>query len=647
MKEFRDNIIPPPTSSLKEMELNPLTLSFTKELEKYFIDDHYQNSLNMVRFSLLAGIFFYGAFGILDAVLIPQMKDKLWFIRFAIVCPSLLGVILFSFSQLFLRYFQIFLATAMIIAGLGIIAMITILPPPINHSYYAGLILVFIWGYTFTRIRFIWATLAGWVIVACYEIVARWIIDTPSSVLLNNNFFFISSNIIGMCVCYSIEYYKRKDFFLAYLLEKEQEKISIANRRLEKRVKDRTAQLEKTNKELKLEIVERKKIDQDRKKLESRLIQAQKMEAIGTLAGGIAHDFNNLLMGIQGNVSLVLLDTELDHPHHVKLKNIEQYVIKGSELTQQLLGFARGGKYQIKPSNLNELIDKSTKMFACTKKEIIITTDYEEYIWTVEIDKGQIEQVLLNLFVNAWQAMPGGGSIHIQTENVTEDNIFIEDVEYDVNPGDYVVTSVSDTGCGMDKATLQRIFDPFFTTKEMGRGTGLGLASVYGIIKNHGGFIRVSSEKFKGSTFKFYLPTSIKKAEKEEENQSVLLKGTETVLLVDDENMIIEAGSQMLERLGYKTITAKSGKEAIKIFMENHEKIDLVILDMIMPDIDGGEVFDILKSNYPDITVLLCSGYSVEGQAAEIMSRGCAGFIQKPFNINLISHEIRKYLDLN
>ncbi|GAG21264.1 unnamed protein product, partial [marine sediment metagenome] len=253
----------------------------------------------------------------------------------------------------------------------------------------------------------------------------------------------------------------------------------------------------------------------EKKRLEAQFQAAQRMEAIGTLAGGLAHDFNNILMGIQGNTSLILLHKTSTHPDYERLKGIEEGVKSGAELTRQLLGFARGGKYEVRPTNLNELIENQNHMFGRTKKEITIRGKYEDKPWTVEVDQGQIEQVLLNLYVNAWQAMPGGGDLYIETENVTLDEDYAK--PFNMEPGRYVKISVTDSGVGMDEATQQRIFEPFFTTKEMGRGTGLGLASVYGIIRNHGGIISVYSEKGKGTTFEIYLPVSQRELIKEEE----------------------------------------------------------------------------------------------------------------------------------
>jgi PAS domain S-box-containing protein len=380
----------------------------------------------------------------------------------------------------------------------------------------------------------------------------------------------------------------------------------------------------------------------EQKKLEAQIHQAQKMEAIGTLAGGIAHDYNNLLMGILGNTSLMSFDLRSDHPHYERLKNIEKYVQSGADLTRQLLGLAKGGKYEVKPIDVNDVMEKSSEMFNRTKKEIRIHSDYQKDLWNVEADKSQIEQVLLNLYVNAGQAMPEGGELYLKTENVILDDSYTR--YFSLKGGNYVKIYVTDTGTGMDDNIKKRIFDPFFTTKDIGRGTGLGLASAYGIVKNHGGIINVYSMIDKGSTFNIFLPASKKEVKQDVPMNQKTLKGTGTILLVDDEDMIIDVGGQILASLGYIPLLARSGTEAIDVYQKNRDRIVMVILDMIMPGMGGGETYDKLKKIDPEVRVLLSSGYSIDGQASEIIDRGCNGFIQKPFNVIQLSRKIREVL---
>ncbi|MGD0021769.1 MAG: PAS domain S-box protein, partial [Smithellaceae bacterium] len=391
------------------------------------------------------------------------------------------------------------------------------------------------------------------------------------------------------------------------------------------------------------DITERKQAEEEKRRLEERLQHAHKMEAIGTLAGGIAHDFNNLLMGIQGYTSLTLLTLDPDNPNRERLKQIQEQVQSGAELAKQLLGFARGGRYEVKPADISNVIQKTSSMFGRTKKEITIHTKYEKNLSPVEVDLGQMEQVFMNLYVNAWQAMPGGGNIYLETEN-----IFLNDelaLLYSVKPGKYVKITVTDTGTGMDEKTRKRIFDPFFTTKEMGRGTGLGLATVYGIINGHKGMINVYSEPGHGTTFTIYLPASEKEIVKEETATGTIDRGTETILLVDDEKIILEVSRELLESMGYRVYAVGSGQEAVALFTRKRHEIDLVILDMIMPEISGGETFDRLREINPGIKVLLSSGYSLNGEAQTIMDRGCKGFIQKPFLIENLSRKVREILD--
>ncbi len=382
-----------------------------------------------------------------------------------------------------------------------------------------------------------------------------------------------------------------------------------------------------------------------REQMEAQLYQAQRMEAVGTLAGGLAHDFNNLLMGIGGNISLMLMQTPDRHPYYDRLKNIEHYVASGAEITAQLLGFARGGKYEVKPIDINKLIGKSASMFGNTKKEISIHENFGKNIWSVEADHGQIEQVLLNLFVNAWQALPGGGNIYLLTANKEMDENMA--AIHGIKPGRYVKISVTDDGMGMDQETKRRIFDPFFTTRERSRGMGLGLPSAYGIVKNHGGVITVYSIKGQGATFNVYLPASARETAMEDKASEVYPQpGKETILFIDDEAMIIDVGKDMLESMGYKVFTAGSGKKALEIYAENNSVIDLVVLDLIMPGLGGEATFEKLREINPAVKVLLSSGYSINGLATKLLNLGCRGFIQKPYSIKEFSAKIRETLDL-
>ncbi|MFC1814334.1 ATP-binding protein [Thermodesulfobacteriota bacterium] len=381
------------------------------------------------------------------------------------------------------------------------------------------------------------------------------------------------------------------------------------------------------------------------KQLEAQLLHAQKMEAIGTIASGIAHNFNNLLMAIQGNVSLILLGTDANHPNYNMLKNIEKQVQSGSDITRQLLGYTKKGKFEVKPISLNQSIKETSETFGEAKKHISVHIELADDLFGINADQGQIEQTLLNLYLNAADAMPGGGDLCVKTMNVTHKEI--TNKPYSPVPGKYVFLQVTDTGSGIDKEILKRIFEPFVTTKTMGRGTGLGLASVYGIIKGHGGYIDVESEKHQGTTFNIYLPASDKEVEKQVAAPTQIVKGNETILLVDDEELVIEVVAEMLKNLGYSVLEAKNGNEAVKIYRENKERIDLVIIDMIMPGMDGGKVFDRIKEINKNVKTLLSSGYCFDSQDKSILESGCSDFINKPFNSIALSQSLRTILDNN
>jgi PAS domain S-box-containing protein len=387
-----------------------------------------------------------------------------------------------------------------------------------------------------------------------------------------------------------------------------------------------------------IDITDRKKAEEERRRLETQFHQAQKLETIGTLAGGIAHDFNNLMTTILGNTSLILYDIDDTHPHYEPLNNIERQIKRGAELTTQLLGYARKGKYYVKPVNLNQIVEENAAAFGRTRKEITIQCELADDLLAVEADQGQIQQVLLNLFVNAADAMPTGGNLILKTSNATHNDI--KSQEYHPEPGDYLCLTVSDTGIGMDEKVRRRIFDPFFSTKETGKGTGLGLASVYGIIKNHGGYIEVQSQKGHGSKFSIFLPASAGKVLKITEPAPEIMKGSGTILIVDDEEMVLDVGVRVLKKLGYTVLESNNGRHTVELYAKVQDKIDLVILDIVMPDMSGGDVYDRLKEINPDVKVLLASGYSIDDQAREIMERGCDDFIQKPFNLKSMSEKI-------
>jgi two-component system cell cycle sensor histidine kinase/response regulator CckA len=383
----------------------------------------------------------------------------------------------------------------------------------------------------------------------------------------------------------------------------------------------------------------------ERKLLEQRYMQAQKMESIGLLAGGIAHDFNNILGGILGYASWMKTGIKEDDIFFKPVDTIEKSAQRAAELTGQLLAFARGGKYDIKAANLNSVIAESLKIISGTfDKSIVIETDLDKSLPTVEIDIGQIQQVLINLCVNARDAMPGGGRMTIQSALAVlgEDDVHSQ---LDARPGWFAVLTVSDTGIGMDDHVKQRIFEPFFTTKEKGKGTGLGLSMVYGVVKNHGGFVNVYSEVGDGSAFKIYLPLSGKPEVMERDSDEEMAGGHESILIIDDEEVIREVAGEILSSYGYRVQLAADGEEGVKIYKKQEPRSDLVILDMIMPRQGGRETLLKLKKINPAIKVLFSTGYSQNEKVNEIISLGVSGFIQKPYQVNNLLSKVREILD--
>jgi len=383
----------------------------------------------------------------------------------------------------------------------------------------------------------------------------------------------------------------------------------------------------------------------ERKLLEQRYLQAQKMESIGQLAGGIAHDFNNILSGILGYASWMKTSIKEDHHFFRPVDTIEKSAQRAAELTAQLLAFARGGKYDIKAASLNNIIVESLKIISGTfDKSIIIETCLDASLPTVEIDVGQIQQVLINLCLNARDAMPGGGRLTIQSSMAVLGENDVHN-QLDAHPGWFAILTVSDTGVGMDDNVKQRIFEPFFTTKEKGKGTGLGLSMVYGVAKNHGGFVNVYSEAGEGSTFKIYLPLSGKPEVLENGSDEEMTGGHESILIIDDEEVIREVAGDILSSYGYRVQLAADGEDGVKIYEKQEPRSDLVILDMIMPKQGSRETFLKLKKINPAIKVLFSTGYSQNEKVNEILALGVRGFIQKPYQVRDLLVKVREILD--
>ena len=397
-----------------------------------------------------------------------------------------------------------------------------------------------------------------------------------------------------------------------------------------------------------VDITPRKMVEFEKERLESQLLQAQKMEALGTLAGGIAHDFNNILAAIIGYSELALEDAREGRVDDEQIGKILAAGLRAKDLVTQILTFSRKVEPDMKPANLNRVVTQTEEMIArIIPKMVSVEHRLADDLWLVNADAGQIGQVLMNLCSNANDAMPDGGRLIIETGNIFFDKEYCRQ-HAGITPGDYVVITVSDTGQGMDRETLKRIFEPFFTSKDIGKGTGLGLAMAYGIIRNHGGHIHCYSEPGSGTEFKVYLPAlRADQSEKEiaEESSGPVLDGDETILLVDDEATIRDLAVKILSRRGYEVITAGSGEEALDVYDGRGSEIDLIILDISMPGMGGRRCLEKLLEIDPRVKVIISSGYSRSGRMSDIIATGAVDFIPKPFSPKDVLRAIRKALD--
>lgn len=377
------------------------------------------------------------------------------------------------------------------------------------------------------------------------------------------------------------------------------------------------------------------------KQMQTQRIHVQKMDALGTLAGGLAHGFNNVLMAIQGNLSLIRMNLPADHPMQKHLERINQSTEKGGQLAREILSFAKIGKFVVMPTDLNSILKSTSRMFGRANSKLKIHELYQDDLWQTRVDRVQIGQVLLNLFMTAAEAMPKGGDLYLQSENAMLDETYTR--PFDAKPGHYVKITVTDSGPGLDEEAKRRIFEPFFTAYRPLRYEGLGLAAVYGTVKSHNGIVNVYSEKGHGTTFSIYLPATI--APPPPPDQGEQASGNETILLVDDDEITARLGRDILERYGYRVMVVGNGNEAIDIYKTYRQQIRLVLLDIILPDLNGEQVYLELRRHDPNVRVVLTSGYNVNKHIQTLLKLGCVDFVQKPFQSELLSQKIRDALD--
>ncbi len=396
------------------------------------------------------------------------------------------------------------------------------------------------------------------------------------------------------------------------------------------------------------DITERRRAGEEREKLQAQLLQAQKMESIGMLAGGIAHDFNNLLHVMGGNLQLLGKGKPDDHPDKKRIKTIQKSIDRAAHLVRQMLLFSRKADIRTEVLDLNQEIHDAAKLLERSIPRMIsIELILDENAWSINADPIQVGQVLLNLGTNAADAMSEGGRLIIETANITLDQDFVR-THNGAKPGKYVLMTVSDTGTGMDPDTLEKIFDPFFTTKEVDKGTGLGLASVYGIVKAHDGYILCYSEPGQGTAFKIYWPAVTfepGKDQKDSQTRSSLEGGSETILVVDDDNEIRELTSEVLEDSGYQVLSAESGEQALEIFSKKAKDIDLVLMDLNMPGMGGSQCTRKMITLDPSVRILVASGYAANVHGRDVLKFGAKDFISKPFQVNQLLAKVRQVLE--
>ena len=619
-------------------------------LEKDFLEHYASSSVVQLRFTLILALFLYTVFGGLDYFLVPTLLRRFWLVRFAVVVPAILIVMALTFSDSFKIMMQPAIALLILVAGGGIIYMTAIGPADIGRTYFAGLMLVLMIGCSVVRARFIWASAAGCLLAAAYLATTLFRDDLSGKIVFVNNFFCISADLVGMLASYNLEYYARRDYFVSHLLRLERQKVLTVNQELEQTVQKRTAMLALANEDLRHEIDVHRQLDEEKKQLEEQLRQAQKMEAIGTLAGGIAHDFNNILAAIMGHTELALMQLEeKDHAERC-LSEVLRASDRAKDLVSQILSFSRRSDSELKPLQISIVIKEALRLIRSTLPTTIrIDKLLQDQSSIIVGNATQIHQIMMTLCTNAAHAMEGAdGTLTVSLKPVDvspDDANAATGLPASLVPGQYVCLTVADTGQGIPGHLVGRIFDPYFTTKEKDVGTGLGLAVVHGIVQNHGGIIEVESTVGKGTTFYVYLPRVESKIKDDIKTLQTIPSGDERILFIDDDHSLAELGGKLLATLGYQVSTETDPHHALKVIKEKPNAFDLVITDLIMPGLTG-EVLaaEVLKLN-PRMPIIACTGFSEKLSEDRIIQAGIKGVLYKPITIHHMAQVIRQALN--
>ena len=635
------------------MTIHPFSLAFTggcAALEKEFREYYAYSSLVQLRWTLALALLLYAIFGGLDFVLVPELLRRFWVVRFVVVVPTILIVLAFTFSSSFERFMQPAIAMLILVAGGGIIYMTTIGPSLIGRTYFAGLMLVLMIGCSVVRARFIWASAAGCLLTLTYLAVSVSSATLPRDALFTNNFFCLSANVVGMLASYNLEYYARSDYFTSHLLKIERQKVVTVNLELEQTVQKRTALLALANKDLRQEIDAHQRLDKEKKQLEEQLRQAQKMEAIGTLAGGIAHDFNNILAAIMGHTELALLQLEQKDQAQQCLSEVLRASDRAKDLVSQILSFSRRSDSELKPLQINLIIKEALRLIRSSLPTTIhINTLIQDRNSIIIGNATQIHQIMMNLCTNAAHAMKGADgtlTVSLMLLDMAPDRRDAASARPpSLGPGRYICLRVADTGHGIPSHQINRIFDPYFTTKEKGVGTGLGLAVVHGIVQNHGGIIEVESTEGQGTVFNVYLPRVENRIKDDVKTLQTIPTGNEHILFIDDDPALAELGGKLLATLGYQVITETNPHHALQMCLDEPLAFDVVVTDLIMPGLTGEALAAEILKHAPRLPIIACTGFNEKLSKARLLQSGIKGVLYKPITIHHMAQVIRQVLD--